>query len=161
MRDEGKTVLLVEQNAKAALQVADRGYVLETGKVVLQGSSHELLEDVEVFRDFLVLGERYDGLTHLRIMDLQTGAETDRLAGGVQLGYGTDALQVSSGVEYRSDDVQQLDLARAALLRRLGGGAGAPGAQVLGDQALERGADLHGTAAGVSEPVEDLREPVH
>ncbi len=63
MRDEGKTVLLVEQNAKAALQVADRGYVLETGKVVLQGRSHDLLEDAEVKRAYLGkdYGEFYDG----------------------------------------------------------------------------------------------------
>jgi branched-chain amino acid transport system ATP-binding protein len=63
MRDEGKTVLLVEQNANAALQVADRGYVIETGKVVLQGRSHELLEDVEVKRAYLGkdYGEFYDG----------------------------------------------------------------------------------------------------
>ncbi|MEE4163497.1 MAG: hypothetical protein V2I25_13410, partial [Woeseiaceae bacterium] len=46
------------------------------------------------------------------LQDLQTGAETDRLAGGVQLGYGTDNLQISSGIEYRSDDVEQLDLSR-------------------------------------------------
>ena len=43
MRDEGKTVLLVEQNAKAALTIADRGYVLETGKVILQGAATDLL----------------------------------------------------------------------------------------------------------------------
>jgi branched-chain amino acid transport system ATP-binding protein len=63
MRDEGKTVLLVEQNAKAALHVADRGYVLETGKVVLQGKAQELLEDVEVKRAYLGkdYGEFYDG----------------------------------------------------------------------------------------------------
>ncbi len=63
MRDEGKTVLLVEQNAKAALQVADRGYVFETGKVVLQGKSRELLEDVEVKRAYLGkdYGDFYDG----------------------------------------------------------------------------------------------------
>ena len=63
MRDEGKTVLLVEQNAKAALNVADRGYVLETGKVVLQGKARELLEDVEVKRAYLGkdYGEFYDG----------------------------------------------------------------------------------------------------
>ena len=63
MRDEGKTVLLVEQNAKAALQVADRGYVLETGKVVLQGTSQDLLEDVEVKRAYLGkdYGDFYDG----------------------------------------------------------------------------------------------------
>jgi branched-chain amino acid transport system ATP-binding protein len=63
MRDEGQTVLLVEQNANAALQVADRGYVFETGKVVLQGRSHELLEDVEVKRAYLGkdYGDFYDG----------------------------------------------------------------------------------------------------
>ncbi len=63
MRDEGKTVLLVEQNAQTALQVADRGYVLETGKVVLQGKAHELLEDVEVKRAYLGkdYGDFYDG----------------------------------------------------------------------------------------------------
>lgn len=63
LRDEGKTVLLVEQNAQAALQVADRGYVFETGKVVLQGNAQELLEDVEVKRAYLGkdYGEFYDG----------------------------------------------------------------------------------------------------
>jgi branched-chain amino acid transport system ATP-binding protein len=63
MRDEGKTVLLVEQNANAALKVADRGYVLETGKVVLQGTSQDLLEDVEVKRAYLGkdYGDFYDG----------------------------------------------------------------------------------------------------
>jgi branched-chain amino acid transport system ATP-binding protein len=63
LRDEGKTVLLVEQNAKAALQVADRGYVFETGKVVLQGRAGELLEDEEVKRAYLGkdYGEFYDG----------------------------------------------------------------------------------------------------
>jgi len=63
MRDEGKTVLLVEQNAKAALQVADRGYVFETGHVVLQGKAHELLEDEDVKRAYLGkdYGEFYDG----------------------------------------------------------------------------------------------------
>jgi len=63
MRDEGKTVLLVEQNAKAALQAANRGYVLETGKVVLQGKAGDLLEDVEVKRAYLGkdYGDFYDG----------------------------------------------------------------------------------------------------
>jgi len=63
MREAGKTVLLVEQNAKGALQVADRGYVLETGTVVLQGKAGELLEDVEVKRAYLGkdYGDFYDG----------------------------------------------------------------------------------------------------
>lgn len=48
LRDEGATVLLVEQNAKAALRLADRGYVLETGKVILEGPADELLENDDV-----------------------------------------------------------------------------------------------------------------
>jgi branched-chain amino acid transport system ATP-binding protein len=50
---EGTTVLLVEQNAKAALKMADRGYVLETGKVILEGPAAELLENKEVQRAYL------------------------------------------------------------------------------------------------------------
>ena len=52
-RDEGTTILLVEQNAKAALKMADRGYVLETGKVILEGPAAELLENPEVQRAYL------------------------------------------------------------------------------------------------------------
>lgn len=48
LRNEGATILLVEQNAKAALRLADRGYVLETGKVILEGSANELLENDDV-----------------------------------------------------------------------------------------------------------------
>lgn len=46
------------------------------------------------------------------LRDLQTGAETERLAGGLQLGFSTERLQLGSGVEYRSDDVEQSDLSR-------------------------------------------------
>jgi branched-chain amino acid transport system ATP-binding protein len=54
LRDEqGVTILLVEQNAKAALKLADRGYVLETGKVILEGPADELLENAEVKRAYL------------------------------------------------------------------------------------------------------------
>ncbi len=54
LRDErGVTILLVEQNAKAALKLADRGYVLETGKVILEGAADELLENAEVKRAYL------------------------------------------------------------------------------------------------------------
>ena len=49
----GVTVLLVEQNARAALKVADRGYVLETGRVVLSGSAGELLQDERVRKAYL------------------------------------------------------------------------------------------------------------
>jgi branched-chain amino acid transport system ATP-binding protein len=53
LRDEGNTVLLIEQNAKAALRIADRGYVLETGKVILEGMASELLENKDVQRAYL------------------------------------------------------------------------------------------------------------
>ena len=49
----GTTILLVEQNAQAALSVADRGYVLETGKVVTTGTGHELLESPAIKRAYL------------------------------------------------------------------------------------------------------------
>jgi branched-chain amino acid transport system ATP-binding protein len=42
---QGTTILLVEQNARMALQVAHRGYVLETGRIVLQGTARELAEN--------------------------------------------------------------------------------------------------------------------
>jgi branched-chain amino acid transport system ATP-binding protein len=52
-RENGTTILLVEQNAKAALKLADRGYVLETGKVILEGLADELMENAEVKRAYL------------------------------------------------------------------------------------------------------------
>jgi branched-chain amino acid transport system ATP-binding protein len=48
LREHGTTILLVEQNARAALRLADRGYVMETGTVVLEGRSEELLADERV-----------------------------------------------------------------------------------------------------------------
>ncbi len=53
INQQGTTVLLIEQNAKMALSVADRGYVLETGKVVLSGTGSELLESEEVKKAYL------------------------------------------------------------------------------------------------------------
>ncbi len=53
LRKEGLTVLLVEQNARAALRIADRGYVVETGRIVLEGSARDLLENPEVQRAYL------------------------------------------------------------------------------------------------------------
>ncbi|GGC86646.1 ABC transporter ATP-binding protein [Enterococcus wangshanyuanii] len=50
---QGTTVLLIEQNAKMALSIADRGYVLETGEVVLSGPGKELLESEEVKKAYL------------------------------------------------------------------------------------------------------------
>ena len=52
-RERGMTILLVEQNARGALSIADRGYVLATGRVVLQGSSEELLANRDVQRAYL------------------------------------------------------------------------------------------------------------
>lgn len=53
LHKDGVTVLLVEQNAQMALSVADRGYVLETGKIVLTGNGKELLEDDAVKKAYL------------------------------------------------------------------------------------------------------------
>lgn len=53
LRDEGMTILLVEQNARAALRLADRGYVLETGKVEVEGPADELLDDPRVQAAYL------------------------------------------------------------------------------------------------------------
>jgi len=53
IHQEGITVLLVEQNAFAALKIADYAYVLETGKVVLQGTGEELLKDEGVKKAYL------------------------------------------------------------------------------------------------------------
>ncbi len=53
INDEGTTILLVEQNARLALQFAGRGYVLESGELVLQGDSQKLLEDPEVKKAYL------------------------------------------------------------------------------------------------------------
>ena len=49
----GVTVLLVEQNARMALSIADRGYVLETGRVVLTGPGRELLQNDSVRKAYL------------------------------------------------------------------------------------------------------------
>lgn len=53
IQKQGTTVLLIEQNAKKALSIADRGYVLETGKIVLSGTGQELLESDEVQKAYL------------------------------------------------------------------------------------------------------------
>ena len=58
LKESGTTLLLVEQNARAALKVADRGYVLETGRIILDGAAAELREDPEVQRAYLGKGYR-------------------------------------------------------------------------------------------------------
>ena len=56
LRERGCAVLLVEQNARAALQVSDHGYVLETGRVVLEGRSADLAGDRRVVETYLGIG---------------------------------------------------------------------------------------------------------
>ena len=53
VRIEGGTVLLVEQNARQALEIADRGYVLETGSIILEGSARELRTNEAVEKAYL------------------------------------------------------------------------------------------------------------
>jgi len=50
---QGTSILLVEQNAQMALSVAHRGYVLETGKIVAEGKSNDLLNDPQVIKAYL------------------------------------------------------------------------------------------------------------
>jgi branched-chain amino acid transport system ATP-binding protein len=58
LKDRGTTLLLVEQNARAALKLADRGYVIETGRIILDGTASELQEAPEVQRAYLGKGYR-------------------------------------------------------------------------------------------------------
>jgi branched-chain amino acid transport system ATP-binding protein len=53
IRDRGATVLLVEQNASLALRLADRAYVLETGRITLTGPAQAMIENPEVHRAYL------------------------------------------------------------------------------------------------------------
>lgn len=53
IKDSGTTVLLVEQNAKQALKIADYGYVLETGKVIINGNAKDLLKDPRIVEAYL------------------------------------------------------------------------------------------------------------
>ena len=58
LRKEGTTILLVEQNAKAALGIAKRAYVMETGRIVMEGSDAELTKNPEIQRAYLGKGYR-------------------------------------------------------------------------------------------------------
>jgi branched-chain amino acid transport system ATP-binding protein len=53
LRDEGLTILLIEQDANAALKIADRGYVMERGRVTIEGTAKELLGDDRVRQAYL------------------------------------------------------------------------------------------------------------
>jgi branched-chain amino acid transport system ATP-binding protein len=58
LRQRGVAILIVEQNARAALQIADYGYVLETGSVVLEGAAQELVHNDRVVETYLGFGNR-------------------------------------------------------------------------------------------------------
>jgi branched-chain amino acid transport system ATP-binding protein len=60
----GKTILVVEQNAKAILKIASRGYVMETGSLVLEGTGAELLSNRDVQRAYL--GKEYSSIADER-----------------------------------------------------------------------------------------------
>lgn len=53
IKEEGTTVLLVEQNAKQALKIADYGYVMETGKIIVEGPAEDLLKDERIVEAYL------------------------------------------------------------------------------------------------------------
>ena len=53
IRDNGKTILLIEQNASMALSIADRGYVMENGKITMTGKGQELLVNPDVQAAYL------------------------------------------------------------------------------------------------------------
>lgn len=57
LKEDGTTILLVEQNAKAALKIANRGYVIETGRITLEGDARGLMENEEVKKAYL--GKNY------------------------------------------------------------------------------------------------------
>jgi branched-chain amino acid transport system ATP-binding protein len=60
LRSAGVSVLLIEQNARAALQISDYGYVLEHGEIVLEGPSRELANNPRVIESYLGFGNRQD-----------------------------------------------------------------------------------------------------
>jgi branched-chain amino acid transport system ATP-binding protein len=59
LKQTGVSILLVEQNARAALQVADYAYVLETGEIALEGPSDQLVDDPKVVESYLGLGGKH------------------------------------------------------------------------------------------------------
>jgi branched-chain amino acid transport system ATP-binding protein len=60
LRETGVSILLIEQNARAALEVADYGYVLETGSIALEGPAAELARDPRVIETYLGAQKKHD-----------------------------------------------------------------------------------------------------
>ena len=65
-REQGVSMLLVEQNAMAAFGIAHYGYIMETGKVVIDGPVEKLMKDADVQRFYLGYGEKSDALASFR-----------------------------------------------------------------------------------------------
>ena len=59
LREQGTTIVLVEQDARAALGIADRAYVMETGRIELSGSSEELMTNEDVKKAYLGRMDRH------------------------------------------------------------------------------------------------------
>ncbi|GGF30199.1 ABC transporter ATP-binding protein [Aliidongia dinghuensis] len=74
LRDEGLTILLVEQNARQALQIADRGYVIENGRVTLSGTAEALIRSKDISERYLGIGARNSATDHA------TAQRAERLA---------------------------------------------------------------------------------
>ena len=65
-REQGVAMLLVEQNAMAAFRIADYGYIMESGKVVIDGPAAQLVKDPDVQRFYLGYGEKSDAVASFR-----------------------------------------------------------------------------------------------
>ncbi len=69
LRDEGITILLIEQNANAALRAADYGYVLETGRITMEGAGQQLLNDQRVRDAYLGQARKRGAVRHCNDVD--------------------------------------------------------------------------------------------
>ncbi len=88
LRATGVSILLVEQNARAALQVADYGYVLETGEIVLEGPARELADEPARGRDLSRILGQDRGVTQNRIPIC-----IRHMSSGVKFTFGSHAMR--------------------------------------------------------------------
>jgi len=84
LREEGITIFLVEQNARRALEIADRGYVFERGRVVLEGTGSDLIHNPQVQESYLGIrsGSARGRAARERILD--TSAPSESLPSGAE-----------------------------------------------------------------------------
>jgi branched-chain amino acid transport system ATP-binding protein len=85
LRSAGAGLLIVEQNARLSLAVADRGYVVETGRVALAGTGGDLAQTPEVVRRYLGMGTGSGG------MNARGSSEVDALAARLRAVLGEDS----------------------------------------------------------------------